>query len=95
MDDLVALAVMIGAIFFCSKKCEIVSDWSRVPNLWLVLDGVEDSLMGSLNGVKFCSVQKAQRQLGGREIHRLQARFLTASMVGCSGEKGSGPGAGH
>jgi len=32
MGGLVSLAVMIGAIFFCSKKWRIVLDWSRAPN---------------------------------------------------------------
>ena len=52
MDDLVSLAAMIGAIFFYFGKRGIVSDWSRVPNPQLVLKGV----MGSLKGVKCCSI---------------------------------------
>ena len=31
MDSLVSLTFMIRAIFFCSRKCEIVSHWSRAP----------------------------------------------------------------
>jgi len=41
MDDFVSFAVMIGAIYVCSRKYGIVLDWSQTPNPRLVLDGVE------------------------------------------------------
>ena len=42
VDDLLSLAVMIGAIFFCSGKCGTIPDWSRAPKPQLILDIVED-----------------------------------------------------
>ena len=41
VDDLVSLTIMAGAIYFCSRKREIIQDWSRTPNPQLVVVGVE------------------------------------------------------
>ena len=48
VDDLVSLTVMVGAIFFCSRKYEIVHDQSQAPNLRLVFNGIEDLVDGEL-----------------------------------------------
>ena len=42
MNGLVSLVVIVGAIFFYSRKRRIVPDWSRALNTQLVLKGVED-----------------------------------------------------
>jgi len=41
MDDLVPFAVVVGAAFFRPGKEEIVLDWARVSDSWLVFDGIE------------------------------------------------------
>ena len=46
VNDLVSLTVMIRAIFFCSEKRGIVSNWSQTPDSRLVLDGIEDLVDG-------------------------------------------------
>jgi len=46
MDGLVPLIVMVGAGLFCSEKSGAILDESWMPDLWLVLDGVEDFIDG-------------------------------------------------
>jgi len=33
---------VVGAVFLLPGKREIVLEWSQAPNLWLILDGIED-----------------------------------------------------
>ena len=42
MNDLLSLTIIVRATFFCSEKCEVVLDWFRTSDPWLVIDGVED-----------------------------------------------------
>ena len=42
MDGLVPLIVMVETVLFCSGKCRILPDWSRIPDPQLVLDGIEN-----------------------------------------------------
>ena len=46
VDGHVSLTIMIRSIFFCSRKCEIVPDWSWAPNSRLILDSFEDLVDG-------------------------------------------------
>ena len=46
VDGLVPFAVGVRTILFCSRKCRIVSDWSRASDPPLVLDGIEDLVNG-------------------------------------------------
>ena len=41
-----SLAVMVGAVLFCSEMCGVVLDGSWMPDPGLVLDGVEDFIDG-------------------------------------------------
>jgi len=62
VDSLVSFAVMIGTILFCSGRCRIVPDWSRVPNPWLVFDGIEDLVDGKPEGSElFCQLESSER----------------------------------
>ena len=42
VDGLVPLVVVVGVILLQPRKREIVLDWSRASDSWLILDGVED-----------------------------------------------------
>ena len=42
MDGLVPLIIVVGAVLFCSGMRRVVLHGSRMPNLGLFLDSVED-----------------------------------------------------
>ena len=48
MNGVVPLTVIVGAILFCSEKCRAILDGSWMPDLGLVLDGVEDFIDGEI-----------------------------------------------
>jgi len=75
VDGLVPLTVMVGTILFCSEKYKIVLDWSRVPDLWLVLDGIEDLIDGEPKRSEvLCQFERlVQTRERTRSAHILQA----------------------
>jgi len=46
IDGLVSLSIIVGAVLFYSKMQWVVLYGTQKPDLWLVLDGVEDLVDG-------------------------------------------------
>ena len=52
VDGLVPMSIVVRTVFFCSRECGVVLDRFWTSDSWLVLDGVEELIDGSLSGMK-------------------------------------------
>ena len=60
--------IVVRIIIFRSRKCRVVLHLLRVSFPWLVLNGTETSLMGSLSKVKCCFTLKARSRFRESEL---------------------------
>ena len=87
MDSLMSLAVMIGAIIFCSEKWGIVLDYSQPTNPRLVLKGVKDLIDEELQRSEMLFYQiVSSKQFGGRigSTYFLKASYPWIPILGVS-----------